>query len=532
MCRDHSLCAVELWATGRWVPVFSDAENCTRMSPVSRGRKPKKKKSTASPRHPVLVPVGTPDACDCPACLGEEPISYDTLADALLADAATIEEPDDAFAAELLASTMHMLGESDDEFDKVLLDDIIPSLEAGATVGAQAVLLALGTMTAEGVGPAASTAADRQLAAGVPRPGWVTELGQTPRLDACWQLTAADDMAIVIGKFLRGELSQTFVLINDLVNEGAAEDLALMDSQDVDEGIEKMRAAARADGIDLIVESLDPAEYRRRVETALDIRADQELGYPAFEQISLDDEPEDEPDGPPFEVLETLLRTRISTLPVSERAAVETRGRRSGAEIGVLPSAPDQGPVPGYQLKVTLKGSKPPIWRRLQVPSDLSLAELHHVIQIGFGWDDSHLHAFETRHGRFGQPGFLDGVGDERRVALSQVAAPKGKISYTYDFGDDWEHDVLVEKTTDPVPAAACIGGRRAAPPQDCGGIWGYVFLLDVLADPDHPDHDDQLEWLGLDDPKDLDPDAFDPEGITQRLAELRRPRPAGGRRR
>jgi hypothetical protein len=334
-------------------------------------------------------------------------------------------------------------------------------------------------------------------------------------------------MAIVIGKFRRSELSQTFVLINDLVNGGAAEDLALMETQDVHEGVEEIRAAARADGIDLVVESLDPAEYRWRVETALGIRADQELEDGAFGQTSLDDEL----DGPSFAVLETLLRRRLNTLPMSERAAVETP-LNSHAEIGALPSEPDRGPAPGYQLKVTLKGSKPPIWRRLQVPSDLSLAELHHVIQISFGWDDSHLHAFETRHGRFGQPGFLDGAGDERRVALSQVAAPKGKISYTYDFGDDWAHDVLVEKTTEPVPTARCIGGRRAAPPEDCGGVWGYDFLLEVLADPNHPDREDQMEWLGLDDPKDLDPDAFDPEGITQKLAEPRRLRPATGRRR
>jgi hypothetical protein len=98
------------------------------------------------------------------------------------------------------------------------------------------------------------------------------------------------------------------------------------------------------------------------------------------------------------------------------------------------------------------------------------------------------------------------------------------KLRYTYDFGDDWEHDILVEKVLDRNETVAyprCTGGRRAAPPEDCGGIWGYAELVEVLNDPADPEHKDRLEWLGLDDAADFDPDRFDAEAVTQALAAL-----------
>ena len=172
-------------------------------------------------------------------------------------------------------------------------------------------------------------------------------------------------------------------------------------------------------------------------------------------------------------------------------------------------------PAPVYQIKVGLRGAKPPIWRRLEVPADISLARLHSVIQIAFGWGNSHLHVFETPYGSFGTADADLGHRSDAEVSLEQVApAVKSKLRYTYDFGDDWDHDILVEKVLDPdgtAPLPRCTGGRRAAPPDDCGGIWGYAELVEILSDPADPEHQDRLEWLGLDDAADSTPTGSTP---------------------
>jgi hypothetical protein len=162
----------------------------------------------------------------------------------------------------------------------------------------------------------------------------------------------------------------------------------------------------------------------------------------------------------------------------------------------------------------------------LLVPADVSLARLHDVIQAAFGWQDSHMHVFETPYGDFGRADRELGHRAEAPVTLEQVAPQaKAKIGYTYDFGDDWAHEIVVEKVLDRNPALTypcCTGGRRAAPPEDCGGIWGYEELVEILADPQHPEHEERLEWLGLEDATQFDPAAFDPVEVNRALAKLR----------
>jgi hypothetical protein len=173
-----------------------------------------------------------------------------------------------------------------------------------------------------------------------------------------------------------------------------------------------------------------------------------------------------------------------------------------------------------------LRGATPPIWRRLEVPADISLARLHTVIQIAFGWDDSHLHVFDTPYGSFGTADADLGHRPETSVTLEQVApAANSTLRYTYDFGDDWDHDILVEEVLDHNETAGyprCTGGRRAAPPDDCGGIWGYAELVEVLNDPADQEHKDRLEWLGLDDAAEFDPDRFDAAAVTRALSFAR----------
>jgi glutathione S-transferase len=179
-----------------------------------------------------------------------------------------------------------------------------------------------------------------------------------------------------------------------------------------------------------------------------------------------------------------------------------------------------------YQLKITLRGvSKPPVWRRVTVPAALTLDLLHEVIQRAMGWAGSHLHVFTTPWAQYGLRDPELGHADERRVTVQELLAEPGdKVRYTYDFGDDWEHDIVLEHV---VPAGsgaaspACLAGKGACPPEDCGGIWGYARLKEIMADPDDIEHQDMLEWLGLDSATEFDPAEFRPGEVNARLSYL-----------
>jgi hypothetical protein len=172
------------------------------------------------------------------------------------------------------------------------------------------------------------------------------------------------------------------------------------------------------------------------------------------------------------------------------------------------------------QLKMVLQYIRPPIWRRVLVPDHYTLAHVHYVIQIAMGWTNSHLHEFEIDGERYGYagPDEFDGemesdANDESIVFLSRLALkPKRKFSYTYDFGDGWEHDITVEKLLPFDPQASypvCLGGARACPPEDCGSYPGYESILHALrADPPTQGQKELLEWLGSYDPERFSVDA------------------------
>ncbi len=177
-----------------------------------------------------------------------------------------------------------------------------------------------------------------------------------------------------------------------------------------------------------------------------------------------------------------------------------------------------------YQVKITLKGTSPPIWRRLLVWSDTRLSVLHDVIQVAMGWYDSHLHQFVVGRVYYGvpDPDSWTEVKDESKVTFSQVApGEKARITYEYDFGDSWTHSILVEKILPPSPNVdppVCLAGRRACPPEDVGGVWGYADFLEAIADPEHEEHDEMLEWIG----GEFDPAAFNMEAVNAQLRDLR----------
>jgi hypothetical protein len=179
-----------------------------------------------------------------------------------------------------------------------------------------------------------------------------------------------------------------------------------------------------------------------------------------------------------------------------------------------------------HQLKITLGGvSRPPVWRRVLVPADVTLGDLHEVIQQAMGWDDYHMHLFSVGGQEYGSPDPELGHASDRNVVLSQVlTSPGDRLRYTYDFGDDWEHDIVLEETRTAVPEEtypSCVTGKGACPPEDCGGAWGYAELKEILADPSHEGHQDMLEWLGLDAGKDFDPKEFSVTDVNARLTSL-----------
>jgi hypothetical protein len=201
--------------------------------------------------------------------------------------------------------------------------------------------------------------------------------------------------------------------------------------------------------------------------------------------------------------------------------------------ISKIKTVASRGNVPLYQLKVVLLDSKPPIWRRLQVPGDASLAWLHAVLQLAMGWNNSHLHQFRVGEARYakkrrrsaqceGAPEILE----ERDFTLQQIAPhEQDAFSYEYDSGDSWKHEITVEKILLPdAPAATtatCLDGARACPPEDCGGIGGYENLLQILKNLNHPEHQNIQKWLGYE----FEAEAFDASNITLWLRELKWPR-------
>ncbi len=173
-------------------------------------------------------------------------------------------------------------------------------------------------------------------------------------------------------------------------------------------------------------------------------------------------------------------------------------------------------------VRVDLDGAKPPIWRRLALAGDLTLIDLHDVLQAAMGWTDSHLHQFVMGPGArnlqklpFLTP-YAESEGDEgiaeSEVRLDEVVAAAGdRLYYEYDFGDGWDHTIEVESVApydDNEPRARCVAGKRACPPEDVGGIGGYLDLLAALADPTSAEEWtlERLEWIG----RDFDPGNFD----------------------
>jgi hypothetical protein len=204
-------------------------------------------------------------------------------------------------------------------------------------------------------------------------------------------------------------------------------------------------------------------------------------------------------------------------MPMKKPPAEQTALSKDRPKLKVVkaPAKAAKGPI--YQLKITLKEVKPPIWRRVQT-KDCTLADLHEIIQVSMGWDGYHLHVIEIDDEQYGLPEQWEQgggrsepeVSNSRKLKLSQVVGQGvKKFKYLYDMGDGWEHAILIEKVVGPdagVKYPRCIDGKRACPPEDCGGPWGYGDFLEAISNPKHPEHAEMVGWSG----GEFDPERFD----------------------
>ncbi|HEU0087797.1 MAG TPA: plasmid pRiA4b ORF-3 family protein [Pseudonocardiaceae bacterium] len=372
-----------------------------------------------------------------------------------------------------------------------MLTGLIRQAEGSGTPEALAMLRVLALLGPQQLRPAATAAADRLAAQGLSEPPWVADLG-APQLGVCFgyadELTAQESIAIT---FAYGRKPHAVVVLIDHSLGGGVKDCFLTERPD------RIRAEHQkiAQRHDLDFRDYQPAEARAVLERALT-------------NPPCPVEPDQVDDVGDYLV---LLRQRVALLP--QPTAARWAAARTWPAVAVTTQTV-------HRVKVTLRGAKPPIWRRLEAPSEITLLDLHHSVQQAFDWAGYHLWVFSTPAGEYGVPDRDLGHHSAAAQQLVDVAPRVGdRIRYTYDFGDDWEHDILVEDVLIAEPGVAyprCVAGRRASPPEDCGGVWGYQELLEILADPAHPQHADKLEWLGLDSADEFDPAYFDLDEVNE----------------
>lgn len=420
----------------------------------------------------------------------------------------------DSFTAELTGvEFLAMLRELASYPEQVseLLASLISQAETTGSEEGLAMLRVLAAVGPRELRQPAAVAGDRMVGCGLRDLPWASGLGKPVVVD-CFGYgdEFGSQIALAMTFAYRGRPHALAVLIDYELGGGVKDCWPSDTPNEVRAGF---RDAARRSGV--VLREYHPAAAREILERALAVPPC------PVEQDQVED----------VGTYLDLLRQRVLLLPSAGRPARDTGTglTRTGlTRIGMTGTADQGQPAPTvHQLKITLRGSRPPIWRRIEVPSGVTLRQLHDCLQQVFGWEDYHLWAFTTPAGKFGVPDSGLGHGNAASKKLADVAAAEGsRLRYTYDFGDDWEHEILVESVSPAKPGVSyprCLAGRRAAPPEDCGGIWGHAFLIEALADPEHPDHEERLEWLGIDSAGEFDPAAFDIAEVNRTLATLAR---------
>jgi hypothetical protein len=157
------------------------------------------------------------------------------------------------------------------------------------------------------------------------------------------------------------------------------------------------------------------------------------------------------------------------------------------------------------RLRIILNDVDPQPMRHIEVPLKIRLDRLHEAIQAAMGWTDTHLYEFRVGDAGWGVPdpdGFYDGPMDAKKMTLEKLIDQTGTrtIKYVYDFGDDWDHSIRIERVNEAAPGMTyprLLKAAGACPPEDVGGAWGYEEFLEALTDPDHEQHVDMVHWSG-----------------------------------
>ena len=482
------------------------------MSPVSRRRKPKK---TRTRKRRKVAASNASAASTAPP----------TFVDNALRIVAGISDCDDPLQAEFLAAAL--LSDRSD-LTEFLAHKLIPAIAERDAPDAVALVLALGAVADGKVAEAATAGLDRLVANGAQAPAWADELREPITSSGHRRIVLLPSTLTVLAcEFHRGQRTHAVQIITHGTDCGAAVSITLERNRALQDLLDRVETQFADDVYDITTEDLDAAEFRRQVVHALNARRDHEL-------TSGVDETEDDERWPGYHALALLLHRWLESMPESDRPptphgkCARPQGASSPLRRKKLPPARTEadGPAPVFQLRVSLAGSRPPIWRRLEVPADIMLDELHGVIQVAFEWDDYHPYAFVTDYGVFGPPDSALPVRSDESVTLEQVApGENATIQYLYDFEDCWEHDIVVEKVVKPEPGVVyprCASGRCAAPPEESGGMQGYLDLLAILDDPDHPEHANTLDRFELDSAEEFDPTWFLPGEVNWALGAAR----------
>jgi hypothetical protein len=479
----------------------ADSSDWKHVPVTAKRRREPHRTATRSPGHLSVVAEPATRLELTPESVAEMPPDMrevvERVLDALVTALRAVRNP---LEAELVVCNIFSAVETDapgdaDEGDRlamlvVLLNHVILASEAAGTPAAFGLVQVCASLGPEQTRVTAAAAAARMAAAGVAAPGWAAGVG-TPDVLRCWHqadaLGAQENVGVLFS--YRGREHALLVLVDHMLGGGVK-----------DCWVTEGRQAVRMRNRFLEAAAGDP----RLVFEDLHVRRAAEILTPALQIPPVADRADQIEDVGRWLY---LLASRVEHL------------RRLTGVPDSDPSDPTLGEGEVLQLGVVLRHSEPPIWRRLEVPATTTLEQLHTVLQIAFDWSDDHLHEFEIVDEARGRRVVKGAAG--RRTTLAHVLVDPGvTLIYRYDFGDDWEHVVTVE---DRGPAEAgvryprCTGGGRAAPPEDSGGVPGYEELLEILADPNHPEHEDRVDWVG----GRIDPDAFDPAGVEARLAQL-----------
>ncbi len=451
----------------------------------------------------------------------------------------------DPVEAEILGSVfLGGIGVLGADVAAVAASELVAVIEAVGDPRAAGMLAVLAALGEGRMGQAAAAGLHRLRACGVAAAEWVAALSAPVSARDCVELCEDGETLVLAARFDRAGAGHAVMILLDPQDCGEAAEIMLLDCADLTEALAELRRAALRDQVRLTTTALDPAEFRWRAEAAMDARdhhdRDDQDDPDDPDDITDPDDPFDDTnffdaddldddDGPGYHGLASLLRARLRALPLSTKPK-PPHGECDEFEVTGLLAAPDRlaalpgvfggpaaavpksspklpakrktkdGQAPILQLRVDLRGSTPPIWRRLQVPGDIALRELHTLLQVAFDWHSTHMYAFDTAYGQFGIPDPELGLRSDTKVTLEQVAAGPGtKLTYTYDFGDDWEHVIAVEGTVPREDASIYPRGVSAGVRKlhrkiaaASGGIWSCWRSSTTL-----PTKSTKTDWNG-----------------------------------